>query len=631
MTWKIGFLARCRARAQDEHGFSLVETMVAIGVIFGSLLVLGYTATIGFGYESLARQRQSATGVANQVMEQSRGLAYSKIQTGMLTSDLAGDPNVVTGCPDDDVDVYRFLSCTPGEVAGSGEKIVHSSAAVDPTTPLVPHVGTFTQNNIDFTTRAYVTNDCPTINITDCLATDPYRVTVLVTWTGGRTYPTKLVRIQSLFYSPTGCRSPSTHPFAAPCQPYFFGTANVPGAEINVTGEIQGIPFDGGDLLSVGADSSVQHEQLSQAQASYTATGVQLLESTGTSTAGSVTDVATAADTDPGSPTTSTYGEADLAPTAAASVQSPSGGGTVQATFGTAGGDTASARSTTSAGVVNVCPPPPATGETDAQPCAAANAQQGGALSAVALLDGFTAALGEATIAKIEPPANPSTTFVNHTLYPATGICSPVNGADGCIEQTATRRLGTVNIGGLPSVLTPPTNWSGANAWNGYLVSIVGYEDQASAPVGRQVLPSATSGTAVPAPSASVTGGTIYYWNPLLGTYSNVSVTDSLLGTTLVSGSSLSLSQVVNAHTVSVNMSIETGTVEPATPAVKTTVDGAGNLSRTESSAQVTPPKLTVRYEVWVDGNNVVALDVVVNLKTMEARGVYGPAPLPGS
>ena len=631
MTWNLGFLERCRARAQDERGFTLLESMVAIGVIFGSLLVLGYTATIGFGYESLARQRQSATSVANQVMEQARGLAYSKIQTGMLTSDLAGDANVVTGCPDDDVDVYRFLSCAPGEVPGSGEKVVHSGAAVNPTTPLVPHVSTITQNNIEFTARSYVTNDCPTIDGVECVATDAYRVTVIVTWTGGRSYPTKLVRIQSLFYSPAGCRSPNTHPFAAPCQPYFFGTANVPAAEINLTGQIQGIPFQGGDLISVGADSSVQHEQLSQAQASYTASGVHLAESTGTSSEGSATEVTTAADTDPGSPTTSTYGEADLAPTAAASVQSPSGGGTVQATFGTAGGDTAAARSTTAAGVVNVCPPAPAGGETDDQPCAGANAQQGGALSAVALLDGFTAPLGSATIAKIEPPANPSTTFVNHTLYPATGICSPVNGADGCIEPTASRRLGTVNIGGLPSAMTPPANWSGANPWNGYLVSIVGYEDQVSAPVGRQVLPSATSGTAVPAPSASVTGGTIYYWNPALGAYSNVPVTNSLLGTTLVSSSSLSLAQVVNAHTVSVNMSVQTGTVEPATTAVKTTVDGAGDLSRTESSAQVTPPKLTVRYEVWVDGNNVVALDIVVNLKTMEARGVYGPAPLPGS
>jgi len=127
-----------------------------------------------------------------------------------------------------------------------------------------------------------------------------------------------------------------------------------------------------------------------------------------------------------------------------------------------------------------------------------------------------------------------------------------------------------------------------------------------------------------------VTGGTVYYWNPGLGTYSSVSATDAALGTTLPT-SSLSLAQVVNAHTVSVNMSVEAGSAEPAAATVKTQVDGTGDLSRTESSAQVTPPKLTVRYEVWVDGNNVVALDIVVNLKTMEARGVYGPAPLPGS
>ena len=131
MTKKIGFLARCRARAQDEHGFGLLETMVAIGVIFGSLLVLGYTATIGFGYESLARQRQSATGVANQVMEQARGLAYSKIQTGMLTSDLASDPHIVTGCSGDDADVYRFLSCTPGEVPGSAAREGEGTAKRD--------------------------------------------------------------------------------------------------------------------------------------------------------------------------------------------------------------------------------------------------------------------------------------------------------------------------------------------------------------------------------------------------------------------------------------------------------------------------------------------------------------------
>ncbi len=57
MSWKNGVLERCRARLHDEHGFSLLETVIAITIIFGSLLVLAYTATAGFGYEALARER----------------------------------------------------------------------------------------------------------------------------------------------------------------------------------------------------------------------------------------------------------------------------------------------------------------------------------------------------------------------------------------------------------------------------------------------------------------------------------------------------------------------------------------------------------------------------------------------
>ncbi|MGH2528393.1 MAG: type IV pilus modification PilV family protein, partial [Actinomycetota bacterium] len=62
-----GWLARVRVRAHsDERGFTLLETVIAVTVIFGSLLMLAYTATIGFTYASLARERQSATGLANQ-------------------------------------------------------------------------------------------------------------------------------------------------------------------------------------------------------------------------------------------------------------------------------------------------------------------------------------------------------------------------------------------------------------------------------------------------------------------------------------------------------------------------------------------------------------------------------------
>src|SRR5438876_969356 len=116
---------RLRALAREERGFTLVETVFAITVIFGSLLALAYTATIGFAYGDLARQKTAGTGVANQLMEEIRGLAYDTLGKGMLTSDLtaeAADPNgLIKGCGSPIV--YRYVSCTAGSTPGSGEKI----------------------------------------------------------------------------------------------------------------------------------------------------------------------------------------------------------------------------------------------------------------------------------------------------------------------------------------------------------------------------------------------------------------------------------------------------------------------------------------------------------------------------
>src|SRR5438067_448891 len=63
---------RMASLRSEQAGFTLIETLVALTVIFGSLLALAYTATIGFKYEDLARQKQTATGIADQIMEQVR-------------------------------------------------------------------------------------------------------------------------------------------------------------------------------------------------------------------------------------------------------------------------------------------------------------------------------------------------------------------------------------------------------------------------------------------------------------------------------------------------------------------------------------------------------------------------------
>ena len=227
---------RLRALGTDERGFTLLETIIAITVIFGSMVVLAYAALASLNYQDVAKQRQGADAVSSKVMEEVRGLAYDKITAGLLSTDLSGDANIVS-CSG----TYRFLSCTAGSTPGSGEKIVNSPGLAT-TTPIVPHRSSTAPNanvtldHITYTWSVYVTQD-------DSVTNAPYRVTAIVTWTKGASGGSKLVRIQSLFWSPIGCASTATHPFASPCQPFYLGNATVPNGDITVSGTIGDTTF----------------------------------------------------------------------------------------------------------------------------------------------------------------------------------------------------------------------------------------------------------------------------------------------------------------------------------------------------------------------------------------------------
>lgn len=103
---------RLRALSHDERGFTILETVIAITVMFASLVALAYTATIGFKSIAYSRERVTFDGVADRIMEEIRGQAYTRIQTGLLTSDLTGDPNIIN-CGGTPI-VYRFESCSTG-------------------------------------------------------------------------------------------------------------------------------------------------------------------------------------------------------------------------------------------------------------------------------------------------------------------------------------------------------------------------------------------------------------------------------------------------------------------------------------------------------------------------------------
>ena len=641
--------ARLRARLDgDERGFTIVETVVAITVIFGSLVALAYTATIGFGYADLGRQKQTATGIADEIMEQVRGLPWERVTAGHLASDITtADPNVKTGCEGDAAGVYRLFSCSASSSRpGSGEKVVmQATTACTAATsgypkcvyPLILHSGSITQNNIAYTWRVYDTNNCPTTTSTGCPTVtvgstttkqmSPYRITVVVTWTGGKAGPNKVVQAQSLFWSPSGCRSTATHPFAAPCQPFFLGVATVPKGNVHIAQgsatavAVSGTSFVSGDLDTAGVESTVQSEQLSYADGGFTQPGVRLETATGATTRAGIIAASSAADTDPGT-TSPTYSSVICPdPTYPCAGGAVSTGSENVVTLTAPGGQTARSTSTTSASTTNVCPPPTDTAQTDGKACGGSTIQSAGILSASVTVNSTSPSLGSATIAQILASSGRNKTFVDRVQSGQTpaGLCAPITNSDGCIEATATRRIGTVNVGAMPSAFTPPSGWSGSDAWNGYYFSIVGYQDAVSASAGTNSTSSA-SGSNVAAPAGFVSAGSVYCWN---GSGYNPVLASS---TTAVTCTPITHTQNIGSgHTMSVTMSATT------TPRQISLSPTSALASQTDVTAQVRPPSATIMYQVSYDGLTVVDLTITVDLGTLEARGSYAVAPTTGT
>jgi type II secretory pathway pseudopilin PulG len=437
-------MRRTRARLDGERGFTIVETVVAMVVIFGSLTALMYTATSGFRYIALARERQAATGAATRLMEQLRALSVDTITDGMKTSDIAtGDPRIKTptDCGDGQ---YHFLTC-------AGENIVHES---DPATvePLVPHMGTLAapEYPTTYSWATYITNSDPT--------NDPYRVTVIVSWAGGSVGgAAKFVQLQSLWSSPKGCAaSPVIHPFAGACQPFFTGTATAPQGSIDFSGTVNGSAVSGATLFGPSAEARGSVEQVSQMQGAVVQSGA----SWSTTPPSGLSSLATAAD---GNPSTGTppYDPASGSPPA---VLIPSNGSisvtgspvAMSLTVGSSGDSGSSVTADAANSSTAKCPSVSAvwpSSQNDALPCAWTQAVRGatvsGTVTTTKVIGSLTASAGPLTLAQLSGTSTLDS-WVDRQVSA---------GTTGTLDVTAKRILGVTELIGIPAkFLAPPAS-----------------------------------------------------------------------------------------------------------------------------------------------------------------------------
>jgi prepilin-type N-terminal cleavage/methylation domain-containing protein len=586
---------RLRRRLRPESGFTLIELMIAVGVILTVLLALAYTATIGFQNIALARQRQSATGLANQTMEQMRALPFDVIKKGLSNGDLStlSDPSITTsGCG------------TPPVYCYGGEQIPRGN---NPNVvPLVPHTQTITVGPTLFTARAYVTyyNNISTNNT--------FRITVVVSWpNAAKGGILSQVATQTVAYSGSGCLGTGTHPFAAPCQPFFYATGTGDAGHFDITGTIDGVSLSEANLLLPDWSSTMQVEQISAVQGITEASGASLTLTGNPATTSGSQRGTSSSDNDPAQPGND-YNTSSVTGSASSIATGPGGAGNNTLTLTPSSGDPGTSVSTTDASLVKPCP---LTGvsQTDQQACGNSTEQQSAAASATLEMK-KKLDLGSTTLASVAAWPSGAKAFTNRDIQA---------NADGLVHTDATRALGQVQVGGLPSGLNPAKVPAG---WTGYLVTISNFTDTVVA----------EAGTSSAAPSVTASG-TISYWNGVGYTalavapgasvaipVTSVHITDTVGGKVLQIDIQGSPSSDCNAWVL--GCPATGGTSTSATVLTCTPVPCPN--SRTAATAQSNSPFVAnIFYRVIYDGEVQASLTMHVDLGTLLAQNTYQPAP----
>jgi hypothetical protein len=582
----------------------VVELMVAGVIIFVSLSVIAYVATIAFSGVAMARQRQSANGVANQAMEEVRALPFDSIKGGLDLIDLreSTDPNIVKNC-NGVVDDF----CFKNERIPRGDHAAARSTMCATTktclVPLVPHQFTATVGPTTYNVSVYLTyyNDVTTSSV--------YRATVIVSWANAEVKGVaSQIQVQTTISSPAGCLSTQTHPFSAPCQPFFYismlrDQGSVSVVPTNPAGVIvASVPgFDDATLWTPGHSADLQVEQISSVQGTSRTSGAGITLTGEDEQVIGKQAVSSVAGNDPSQGGQQDYQSVTTPAQNSQQLCDPTPCGTgnfIRVTSSAA--DTGTTRSTTSATTSpsHLCPTVSGVNQNDALPCGSTDSKQGGAMSTALSLQGSS--LGTATLASVAAPSTKGVSFVNRDI-PSSG--------DGLVHVDGTRYLGLIQLGGLPTGLASmPTGWATSPA-GGYYVQLTGYNDSVSA----------ESGASTSAPTVAATG-TISYWNG--GGYNTITVVPG--ASVSIPVAALTFTPAGTSVTVTLSGSLHTGgTATTVTPGC------TSPCTRTSATASSASPVVgSFSYKVTNGATVVCDLTINVDFGGLSAKATYTASPV---
>jgi hypothetical protein len=630
-------------RGDERHqgGFAVLEVLIAATFLVTVLVGIGSVLANQMLSVTSSTSWKVGTDLLNQAMEEVRALPATTLSSGL--SDLPSCDSGVPGASSPDPNIK--VNGSTWTYAPNGETIPHgdlSCTSPQPSQipPLVPHQSTTTLNHLPFTVAVYPT-------IPSGTPTGIVRVTAIVSWKRIGLVGVHQVSAQTLVCA-SACIASGNNVYQGPWQPLFTAGAEAgKGGSIQVTGTVAGVNFDQFFTVLPEADSSLQIQQISTVHGCAVTTGGQAVISGVPQSPSGEISACSAADNDPGSPTT--WQTNNAGPQVGGS---DTLAGSLLDTLGLtlSGGDAATSTSTVAASgspPVGALPCRDLAGstQTNGRPCGSSSSTNAGtATLSAALFSQLLGSLGNAPLLSEGASTSPASSFVGRYTGgsgASSTYCSTptVTSDDGCVHAGATRSFSLVQLAGLPSGLLGPVSGGGIGlaplGWalgsakcpaGNYLVALTNYGDSASA----------ESGIDAVAPIAGTSGSPdLCYWNG--SGYSSISA--GLLPTSPslpINNGAVTFTDLSGSVSVSITTNLSLGTVATSPPASSWTANTAKNCwqSPCTASATLTSP-VQGSFQMIVSAidsaggplDQLANLTVQVDLGELTASTSYQAAP----